>query len=113
MAVTKLFGTGRMCITIASLDQDWDYVTDYPDYSKGVRVHSIEYIPSDWTTDVCQIKDGGATGPVIFNAASVNRYHVKYFHGAWLKPYYDISEANKCVASATAKIIIHLGGFSY
>lgn len=112
MAVATLIGTGKMAITIASLDQDWNYTTDFPDYSKGVRVHSIEFIPSDWTIDVCQIKDGGASGPVIFNSASINRYPVKYFQGAWLKPYYDISDTNKCLASASAKIIIHLGGYS-
>jgi hypothetical protein len=112
MAVATLLGTGRMTISIASLDQDWDYATDFADYTKGIRVHSIEFVPSDWTTDICQIKDGGATGPVVFNSASANRYHIKYFHGAWLKPYYDISDTNKCVASANAKIIIHLGGFS-
>jgi hypothetical protein len=111
MAVATITNAGKTMISIASLDQDWNYSTDFPDHANGIRVVSMQYIPSDWTTDVCQIKDGGATGPVIFNAASQNRYEIKYFHGAWVKPYYDISDTNKCVASANAKILIHLGGF--
>jgi hypothetical protein len=112
MAVSRTVNAGHTFITIGSLDSDYNYTTDYPDHSNGIRVHSIEFVPSGWATDVCQIKDGGASGPVIFNAASLNRYQIKYFNGAWLKPYYDISDTNKCVASATAKIIIHLGGYS-
>jgi len=112
MAITRTTNAGHTFITLGSLDEDYNYTSDYPDHANGIRVHSIQFVPSDWTTDVCEIKDGGDTGPVIFNAASLNRYGVKYFHGAWLKPYYDISNSNKCVASTGARIIIHLGGFS-
>ncbi len=112
MAVATLLASDRTYISIASLDQDWNWATEFPDYNNGIRVISIQYIPSDWTTDVCQLKSDGDTGPVIFHAASLNRYHIKYFNGARVKPYYDISDTNKCVASANAQIIIHMGGFS-
>jgi hypothetical protein len=111
MAVATKFNTGRTIITIASLDQDWNYSTDFADYTNGMRVHSIQFIPSN-LSDICQLKDGGSSGPVIFHNASLCKFETKYYSGAKLKPYYDISDTNKCAASANAKIIICLGGFS-
>ena len=111
MALIRTIGTGGLYITLGSLDTDYDYTTDFPAYAKGMRVQSIEFVPSG-IDDVCQVKDGGETGPVIFNAASPNRFATKYFHGAVMKPFYDLSDTNTCTASADAKIIIHLGGYS-
>lgn len=110
MAVATTFNSGRTAITIASLDQDWNYSTDFADYTRGIRVESIQFVPSD-EADICQLKDGSATGPVIFHNASLCNFETKYYGGAKLKPYYDISDTNVCTASASAKIIIMLGGY--
>ena len=111
MAVKRTLNAGNTIITLSSLDGDYYYTTDFPDHSNGIRVLSIQFVPTD-VADICELKDGGATGPVIFNAASPNKYATKYFNGAWLKPYYDISDTNVTAASVPSKIIIHLGGFS-
>jgi hypothetical protein len=112
MALIRTIGTGGLHITLGSLDEDYTYLTDFPDYETGMRIQSIEFVPSG-IDDSCQIKDGGTTGPVIFNSASPNRFPIKYYQGAKMKPYYDISDtSNTCTASANAKIIIHLGGYS-
>jgi hypothetical protein len=111
MAVTRTFNTGNTVITLGSLDADYNYSTDFAAFSKGIRVHSIQFVPTDKKLDVCQLKDGSATGPVIFHNASLCNFETKYYGGARLKPYYDISDTNKCTASANAKIIIILGGY--
>ncbi len=111
MAVVITEGEGRRFITVASLDADWDYLTTFPDYIKGIRVRSIQYIPT-LASDICVLKDGSATGPELFYASEDNRHITKYFYGKLMKPYYDVSDLNLCNASATAKIIIDLGGFS-
>jgi hypothetical protein len=111
MAVVITEGEGRRFITVASLDADWDYLTTFPKYLKGIRVRSIQYIPT-LGTDICVLKDGSATGPEIFYADGNNNHVTKYFYGKLMKPYYDVSDTNWCNASATAKIIIDLGGFN-
>jgi hypothetical protein len=114
MAMTRLKGNGGLFITLGSLDEDYVYTTDYPDYSKGIRVQSIQYFPSD-QLDVCSIKDytgSLADSPIIFNVSSDCNFETKYFHGALMKPYYEVDGVNTCAASANARIIIHLGGYS-
>ena len=118
MAITKLYGSGGTFITLGSLDEDWYWNTATPHWSqfdKGIRVHSIQFVPGSWN-DTCVIKDYNgsvSTSPIVFNSASLNRHETKYFHGAVIKPFYDVSDGgNDCAASANAKIIIHLGGYS-
>ena len=109
MAVATTF---KGCIfTVASLDQDWNYITDFPSYVNGIRVQSISFIPSH-ANDVCILKNDGVSGADMFYCASLNNFETQYYRGAVLKPYYDVSDRNSCNASANAKIIIRLGGYS-
>ncbi len=114
MAMVKTFNVGNTVLVLASLDADWTYLTDFPAYANGIRVQSIQYIPSG-NNDKCMLRDITglvASGPELFYVASPNNFAIKYFHGAKIKPAYDVSDANNtCTASENAKIIIVTGGY--
>ena len=110
MAVVTKFGEGNTVFVLASLDQDWEYSADFPAYIKGIRVRSIQYIPTG-INDVAVLKcNATSNGAEIFYNASLNKFPIKYYYGERLKPFYDVSDTNTCTASGTAKFIIHLGG---
>jgi hypothetical protein len=111
MAVATTFGHGRTILTVASLDSDWTYSTDFPHHSNGIRALSVQYLPSG-NADVFILKEGSATGPDICYCSSLNNFETKYFFGRKIKPMYDVSDRNSCAASANAKIIFTLGGDS-
>jgi len=111
MAVATKINTGKTIIVIASLDSDYNYTTDFPQHSNGVRVHSIQYVPSG-PGDVCVLKDYNGSvllSPELFYTSSLCNFAPKYFGGSRVKFYYDVSDANNvCTASANAKIIVNL-----
>lgn len=114
MAMVRTFNVGNTVLTLASLDSDWLYSTDFPQHRQGVRIHSIQYIPSG-NNDKCMLRDltgVAASGPELFYAASPNKFAIKYFHGKQYKLGYDVSDSNNtCAASANARIIIITGGY--
>ena len=111
MAVATKVNIGKTVIVIASLDQDWSWDTDFADYSNGVRVESIQYVPSG-ADDLCVVKDYNGsvlTSPEVFYVSSLCKFATKYFYGRRMKPYYDVSDTNNdCTSSPNAKLIINL-----
>ena len=111
MAVATKMNTGRTVVVISSLDADYNYSTDFAAYTNGVRVQSIQYLPSG-LNDKCVIKDYNGSvlvSPEVFYVSSQCKFATKYFDGRRMKPYYDVSDSNNtCAASANAKIIINL-----
>ena len=111
MAVRTKQSGGKTIFVVASLDADWNYSTNFATHVNGLRVQSIQYVPSG-KADVFVLKAGSATGPTICYCSSLNNFETKYFYGQSIKPFYDVSATgNYCVASANAKFIIALGGF--
>jgi hypothetical protein len=110
MAVATKINTGKTVIVISSLDSDYNYTTDFAAYSNGVRVQSIQFVPSG-INDICVVKDNNGSvilSPEIFYVSSQCKFETKYYDGARIKLYYDVSETNTCTASANAKIIVNL-----
>jgi hypothetical protein len=110
MAVTRTMGRGNTIMVLGSLDADYYYTTDFPNHSNGIRVQKIQCIPSA-LSDRFQLKNASSNGPPIMYCSSLNNFETQYFEGESLKIFYDVSDTNNvCTASATANIIIHLGG---
>lgn len=111
MAVATKLNTGKTVIVISSLDSDYNYSTDFPDHSNGVRLQSIQFLPSG-LNDVCVIKDYNGSvlvSPECFYVSSLCKFATKYFDGKRVKFYYDVSDSNNtCTASANAKIIVNI-----
>jgi len=108
VAVKQTFGAGRTVIVVASPDADWNYTASLSEFSLGLRVHSIQFVPSNYMTNVAYVKDGSATGVVTFYAASPNQFATKYFHGKTLKPYIDATPLGNYTATVNAKFIFTL-----
>lgn len=108
MAVATNFSDGRRIFVLASPEADWNYLTDFPKYTNGIKVDSIQFIPSAYNTNIAIIKDGSETGPEIFYCASPNRFATKYFYGKRLKPYVDATPSCNYGASVNAKFIFTL-----
>jgi hypothetical protein len=112
--MVKTFNVGNTVLVLASLDTDWTYATDFPQHAHGVRIHSIQYIPSG-INDKCMLRDITglvASGPELFYAASPNNFAIKFLGGKQYKLAYDVSDSNNtCAASGNAKIIIVTGGY--
>jgi hypothetical protein len=111
MAVATKINTGKTLIVIGSLDSDYNYTTDFADYSNGISVHSIQFVPSG-INDKCVLVDNNGSvtlSPEIFMVSSQCKFETKYFGGAHIKLYYDVSDSNNtCTASANAKIVVNL-----
>jgi len=111
MAVTTKINSGNTVIVLSSLDADYTFSTGFPKHSNGVRVRSIQYVPSG-LNDICVIKDYNGsvlTSPEVFYTSSMCKFAPIYFHGRRMKFYYDVSDANNvCTASANAKVIVNL-----
>jgi hypothetical protein len=59
MANTVTVGDGQRFVTISKIASDWDWRTTFPDYINGIRVRSIQFIPSA-PTDVMVLRDAAA-----------------------------------------------------
>lgn len=113
MAVaTSYYGT---TFELASLDANWNFPGETHICSgKGVRIYSIWYVPSG-ADDVMIIRDGSATGPIMFMARSLNASDnscKQTYDGAVKKPYIQQSDLT-LTASGTARVIFELGGYKY
>jgi len=113
MAVaTKYYGT---TFEVASLDSNWNFPSETHICSaKGVRIHSIWFRPTG-KNDVCIIRDGSATGPIMFEARAITASGFDndlkhYYYGAIKQPYIQQSDL-VLTASASARVIFDLGGF--
>lgn len=96
-------------IDLVAIDTDWnwyDTLTAYGTSKVGVPIQSIQFIPAA-TDDKCVIKNGSATGPVIFDATGATAYDGKivYYHGEELKPFLDVGDGSY---NAGARVIITL-----
>jgi len=81
---------------------DWDSTT-VPAFANGMRVKSILFYPSA-ANDVICIKEGSATGPVIFKAKDVEgRGLLIDFQGNLISPYLDQSE---CTFDTAANVVV-------
>ena len=79
---------------------DWDSASAFPD---GMRVKSVLFYPSA-ANDVICIREGGATGPVIFQAKDVEgRGLLLDFQGNLIHPYLDQSG---CTFDTPANVVI-------
>lgn len=92
-----------------AIDADWTFSDDIDD--TGLYISSIQFTPHA-TADKCVIKEGGATGPVIFEALCADVYDqkIKYFHGERKHPFLDVSDG--VYGGVNAKIIIELSEIS-
>lgn len=111
MAVaTKYYGT---TFEVASLDTDWTMADETGMVSaKGVRINSIWFVPSG-ADDIMIIRDGSATGPIMFrcHVASITTVDAKHhYNGAIKKPYIQQSDLT-LAASANARVLFDVGGF--
>lgn len=107
---TRTTGMGKSIIVLGSLHSDYNYTTDFPTHSHGIRVLKVQCIPSG-PGDRFQLKNASAGGAPIMYCSSLNNFEAQYFNGEQLKIFYDVSDVNNvCTASGTAKIFIHLGG---
>ncbi len=59
MANTVTEGDGQRFVTISVIASDWDWRTTFPDHANGIRVRSIQFIPSA-TTDIMVLRDAAA-----------------------------------------------------
>ena len=96
-------------IHLIAIDSDWnwyDTLTAYATSKVGVGIHSIQFKPAT-TGDRCVIKNGGATGPVIFDKVGADQYDDKevYYHGEELKPFLDVGDGSY---NASARVVIIL-----
>lgn len=97
-------------IDISTIDSDWnwyDTLTAFATSKPGISVESIDF-KAGATDDECIIRNGSATGPVIFHKQAANKYQEgKHdFNGKSIKPVLVVSEG---VYSADSRIIIILG----
>ncbi len=110
MAVTRTLDRGGTIIVLGSLDADYYYTTDFSTFVRGLRVDKIQCIPTG-PADRFLLKNASSNGIPIMYCSSLNNFETQYFNGEQLKIFYDVSDTNNvCTASATAKIVIHLGG---
>ncbi len=110
MAVTRSKDRGNTIVVLGSLDADYYYTSDFPNHNHGIRVLKVQCIPSG-PGDRFLLKNASSNGPPIMYCSSLNNFEVQHFHGERLQIFYDVSDSNNvCLASASAKLIFHLGG---
>ncbi len=110
MAVTRDKDRGDTIVVLGSLDADYYYTSDFPNHSYGIRVLKVQCIPTG-PGDRFLLKNASSNGVPVMYCSSLNSFESQHFNGERLKIFYDVSDTNNvCNASATAKIIIHLGG---
>ena len=110
MAVTRTKSRGNSIVVLGSLDADYYYTTDFSTHTRGVRVLKVQCIPTG-KGDRFLLKNASSNGAPIMYCSSLNNFESQHFNGEYLKLFYDVSDSNNvCTASASAKIIVHLGG---
>lgn len=100
--VTK---SGR-AVNVTAMDSDFDFSADT---GMGVsNLESIQFIPNA-SDDELIVRDGSATGPIIFQFKAIDGYDsaVKYFSGQKHNPYIKYSECS--VASCTVIFLVSRG----
>jgi hypothetical protein len=100
-------------IAVTGLDADWDGMAEctgllYDQNLGAMKVASIRFDPSA-IADIMVIKEGSATGPVIFQkqVASLSDNTPFYYAGRRMRPFIDIGDCTLGVA-ANAAVVIEL-----
>lgn len=98
-----------LTVDITDIDEDWLFTATFATKT-GLFISSIQFTPVQ-TADKCIIKEGGATGPIIFDALCADGYDakIKYFHGENKHPFLDFSAG---VFTAGTRILIELSHIS-
>lgn len=98
-----------MFLTLSGIDTDFIY-SDL--WSGRVPIISIEFVPGA-ATDVCVIREGSLTGPIIFQKTMPQvadtwqgDNHIKPFGGQPIMPCMDVSDGSY---NAGALVIFHIG----
>jgi len=104
ITVTKKGLTIEIKGTTGTIDADWDYTATIND--TGVFVESIQLVPAT-IGDKCVIKEGGATGPIMFQyeAAALSDPLTKNFNGKRKHPFLDVGDGSY---TSGAKVLIEL-----
>lgn len=111
MATVVTEGRGVINITWTTGLTDFVLDTDLAKFADtGMFVKSIQFIHSQ-ATDRMVIRDGGITGPVVFDqttVAAVNAPEPKYY-GRWMKPCIDATDCTVGGTLGNARVIIEFG----
>ena len=97
-----------LTIDITDIDEDWLFSATVND--TGLYISSIQFSPIQ-TGDKCVIKEGGATGAIIFDALCADAYDhkIKYFHGERKQPFLDFGDGS---FAAGTRILIEISEIS-
>jgi hypothetical protein len=97
-------------LEISDIDSDWTWSDTFliAEFPNGIEVNFIQFNTAA-STDVCIIKEVGATGPTLFKATANEVDAVDearaYYYGARIKPFLDVGDGSY---NASATIIIQL-----
>ena len=75
-------------VSLTDIDSDYDI-------GETLRIDSISF-QSGADTDRCVIKNGSATGPVVFDydVGTHPEHKTVYFHGTKFRPFLDVSDGS-------------------
>ena len=94
--MANTINTSNPVVNITVVDEDWT--------GEQRPLQSIQFNPAA-SGDVLVVKDGDASGPVIFKttADGASDEVIKYFHGVSFKPFIDFSA---CTVSSSLFVIV-------
>ncbi len=86
---------GFIQVTWTGADNDWDYITDTPAYTKTGYLCSAITFHGGTASDVLVVNEGGDDGPsgVHWELSAATDDRVRYFDPPkWIRPYIDYSD---------------------
>lgn len=72
-------------VTVTAMDSDYDA-------GSYRQLQSIQFNPGSDGSDVLIVRDGSATGSIIFKSTDTSNASIEYYDGLRLQPYIDYSE---------------------